>query len=371
MPKKRTILTCLGVVVLVMLVVLGLIVALALYLAFMPQQRYTDDDATATLAAGTERIETWLAQQESEATLIETENVIFSYPSGPSYLTDYVKGSVVLDGVGRSVVINTVDGAVYLDDIARSLDAALPAYLAQLLALPRYTEFVTVSGSLLVPFAVEGSTHEGPRDVLDLGPMLPVDVVDAGSWLQDPSRRCKVSIDLYAHPGDDFDLSALTFSQLNDIREREGLAFNSLYLTNEAQSLDAMHDHYFYEHYAEGQAGPFVVWYRDGYLEQELDRSGAITEVGSAHIDLDRDLTIGASGQDWVLRTSDEAGSFPFFLYAPSGSELLDRTYRWVQETTEEDLMWKAREDGTFCLSTTEGIPFRFYGSGVLSASQG
>ena len=96
-----------------------------------------------------------------------------------------------------------------------------------------------------------------------------------------------------------------------------------------------------------------------------------ITEVGSAHIDLDRDLTIGASGQDWVLRTSDEAGSFPFFLYAPSGSEPLDRTYRWVQENTEEDLMWKAREDGTFCLSTTEGIPFRFYGSGVLSASQG
>ena len=62
MPKKRTILTCLGVVVLVMLVVMGLIVALALYLAFMPQQRYSDDDATATLAAGTERIETWLAQ---------------------------------------------------------------------------------------------------------------------------------------------------------------------------------------------------------------------------------------------------------------------------------------------------------------------
>ena len=366
MNAKRSVLTCLGVAVAVALVVGGLIVALVLSIALAPRQRYTEEEANATCETGAVLMRTWLAEHEPEAVLGEADNVIFSYPSGPSYLTDYVRATYAIGGIGRGIVINVVSGDVYLEDSTASLDAALPAYVCRLLDLPRDTEFVTAHASLLVPFAVEGSTHTGPRDVLDLGPMLPADVTDVVSWLADASSRIGVSLDVYAHPGDGFDLESLSFPTLNQIREREGLTFDSLYLTNEAQMLDAMYDHYYYEHFSEGTSGPFVVWYRDEYREQELDGEGLIREVGNVRVDLVRDLRITATDGGWSIRTADRAEEFPFFLYAESGSDVTSCALRWEQKDVEVALTWKAQEDGTSCLCTEDELPFRFYGSGEL-----
>lgn len=367
MNAKRSVLTCLGVAVAVALVVGGLVVALVLSIALAPRQRYTEEEANATCETGAALMRTWLAEHEPEAVLGEADNVIFSYPSGPSYLTDYVRATYAVGGIGRGIVINVVSGDVYLEDSTASLDAALPAYVCRLLDLPRDTEFVTAHASLLVPFAVEGSTHTGPRDVLDLGPMLPADVTDVVSWLADASSRIGVSLDVYAHPGDGFDLESLSFPTLNQIREREGLTFDSLYLTNEAQMLDAMYDHYYYEHYAQARMEPFLLWYRDAYREEELDRTGAQVEVGSAQVDPARDLAIVATAQGWRLSVRHGVPDFPYFLYVPSGSELLGHTYRWTQADVEQELTWEARKDGTFWLSTADGYPYRFYGSGTLA----
>ena len=70
------------------------------------------------------------------------------------------------------------------------------------------------------------------------------------------------------------------------------------------------------------------------------------------------------AGQEETQEAEEEAAAQD----SPEEADVPGVKEEAAQENTEEELMWKARENGTFCLSTTEGIPFRFYGSGVLSS---
>lgn len=372
MVRKKTIITCLVAVLVVILLCLALILGLVVYLAFMPRQRYDDADAAATLEEGTQLMQDWLDENKPGTAITSSDNVLFVYPSGPSYLTDYVEGTYLDDGAEYRFALNVVSNDVYLEDTDSSLDGAIASYLVEALGLPTDTEVEAPRAELLVPFLVEGSSREAPTEYLHFGYLLPAGVNDVDAWLRDPSSRCKVACNCYVRPGDNVNLTAFTFEELIAIRDRAGLSYESLGLRNASTSIDALYDHYYLEHFSWGDAAPFRVRYRDSYLEQEIGYKGEIKEVGSAVVDFDHDIVIVENDDSYVVYFRNDSVNHHCWIYADQASPVTSHDWNWVAATEAgQHLIWKDR--GTFgsCLCAEDGLAFDFTEKGELQPYYG
>jgi hypothetical protein len=370
--RKKTIITCLVAVVAVIALCLALIVGLVAYLAMLPRQRYDDADAAATLELGTQLMQDWLDENKPGTALTSSNNVLFQYPSGPSYLTDYVEGTYLDDGVDYRFALNVINRDVYLEDADNSLDGAIASYLIETLGLPANTEVEAPRAELLVPFLVEGSTREAPTEYLHFDYLLPAGVSDAGAWLRDPSSRCKVACNCYVRPDDAVDLTVFTFDELLAIRDRAGLSYESLGLRNINTSIDALYDHYYLEHFSWGDAGPFHVRYRDHYLEQELGYRGEVKEVGSAVIDFDHDVVIVENDDSYVVYFRNDSVNHDCWIYADQDSSVTSHDWDWVVATeARQHLIWKDRGKFGWCLCTEDGLAFDFIEKGELQPNYG
>ena len=75
---------------------------------------YREDEAKQLLESGTQKMQSFLAENVPGAEITGTENHIDYYPSGPRYLSDYVAGKFRSDEGGeQDFLINAVTGEVY------------------------------------------------------------------------------------------------------------------------------------------------------------------------------------------------------------------------------------------------------------------
>lgn len=368
MGKRKTLLTCLLVAVGLVVVTLILVAGLVLYIVSMPRQRYSDEDAAATLAAGTELMQSWLDEHESGARITSSTNHLKEYPSGPSYLTDLVDGTYEAEGATHLFTIDVTNGTVYLEDVDGLLMEALPPYLAEVLDLPEGTEFSDVNVSLLLPCTIYGSHTRSRGNTLPFYGMLPAGVDDAAAWLRNPGARCDVAFNASAYLKD-VDVSDYTFLRMLKLRDEAGISYEGLRLWTESETLDLLYNHYFYEHFTWGNTGPFRVWYRDSYLEQELERDFITRKIGSSNIDLARDLKVSGTDDQIILHLRSEANIFPYNLYVDAGSPLLERDWLWTgTDGYERELTWADKGEDGWTLCDEDGLRWTFYGSSLLSA---
>ena len=223
----------------------------ALLCSSCERQRYEDADAEAITQRGRELMLAWIEGRLPGAEILSADCDVFQYPSGPSYLTGYVYGTLAYDGGRRDITVNTQTGQVYLAaDMAAFAELARP-FVYEAMALEEPLSVREYELALEVPNAYEGrSRSETLGDATLTISMLPAEIAlllsdgteDAKdaviSYIGDPENRDVLNLRLWADVSDSVELRSYDLERIQSIEADYGLRISSFAFSDSEEEVN-------------------------------------------------------------------------------------------------------------------------------------
>lgn len=303
--------------------------------------RYTDEEKKAVIQKGGSIIKEVLPEG---CELLTLEAYIETYPSGPSYLTDYVQGIYKEDGEIYNYLLNIENEKLYSSKYYDDAVVALNEYALEILDLDE--DVVTLS-DLSFDFAFDSEVND--KHATFYLEYLPIEVTDVSAYIRDPEREEVVRIHGPIYVTDGYDLSYLDMETFETFENDLGFKIYSVWINEACQQFKMNHFNeieVIYESRAWADKGDFKIFGIE-YVRYETESSSQ-----EMTYDLDKDYTITRKGDDYVVSLNNVPKEFKlhpeFVIYAEEGSDILSANY----ETKDGHKMkWVENPDGTWELS--------------------
>ncbi|MCR5790102.1 MAG: hypothetical protein K6G83_09470 [Lachnospiraceae bacterium] len=206
--------------------------------------QYSEEDREDNNEMGQVVMEEWMEKYYPEGKIIDSEPYTFIYPSGPSYLTDFVNGTMYDGEREREFSVNTVTGDVTLEpdekmweefqECARELylesmdfdkDCEIKDFSANV-----YYEVLSVSGR-------KGSWADSGFLAVGLPGELVAENGDVRAFVRDPERGCLLQVYGWITVPDTVDLSRYSKEDIEKRQEKYGLVYSGLEVFNNNEHL--------------------------------------------------------------------------------------------------------------------------------------
>ncbi len=328
--------------------------------------QYTEEALTGFENTGIEAMDEWLQERYPEGRVIEAEPYIFMYPSGPSYLTDFVTGTIFDGERERGFSINVTDGNVTLEpdeDMWDSFSECAKEIYLESLDFDPDCEVSDFNANIIFDTVAQntGSGSWGDSDFIATG--LPGDIVvnneDVEAFVRNPDRGYTINVNGRVRVDDNQKLSDYTRDDLLARAERWDLNYGDLHAgnTNETMSI-GRYERRDYDEW-EGRK----VWTRTMYRIEEKEDGVFKTKIYEP--DVKKLASLIRTEKGYQIKCADDLQMLEFNLYVQGDDELLDHEYNLVRQDMSRKVHWVERDDG-WTLENEDGGLVRFYATADL-----
>lgn len=342
------------------------------------EPQYEEAEAELVKEKGAELMEEWLSENLPDARLDKcTAYIAFSPVDGNKYLTDYVQGTYLRNGLSTWFNLNTVSGEVYFP--------AEPALMGELSLIAEEFLYETmgvspenpVSGfkcAVVAPVAVSPESRTVPGvGVLELG--LPQGAEDLDTFVRNADVRHRLYVDrvLIITSGQE-DVSGWDLGAFDRLEEACGMELGYLRLESGAGSV-TFEDRDGICTVRRDRNGTLLSgegYYLTGAVESRVEvRSGAEVTMTHTVFDAERDLVFEKTPGGFRFELPGEDIPGGFCLWAEGDSELVSKRPVVVTgEGVEIKALWEKQDSGERLLvnrKTGEAVLFDFSGELRLS----
>ncbi len=347
---------------------LSLIMAGIIFLTGCPFKgpQYTEEALTGAENTGIDAMEEWLRERYPIGRVIEAEPYVFMYPSGPSYLTDFVTGTIFDGERERDFSINVADGNVTLEADDEMWDSFLACakelYLESLDFAPD-CEVSDFSANIIFDKVAQnaGSGSWGDADFIATG--LPGDMVvnaeDVEAFVRNPDRGYTINVNGRIRVDDSRKLSDYTGDDLFSRAERWNLNYGDLHAENMNETMSTgRYERWDYDEW-EGRK----VWTRTVYRSEE--KEDGVFQTKLYEPDVKKLASLIRTEDGYQIKCADDSQMLEFNLYVQEGDELLEHEYNLVRKDMSRKVQWVKRDEG-WTLENADGSLVRFYATADL-----
>ncbi|MBO4456481.1 MAG: hypothetical protein J5802_02035 [Butyrivibrio sp.] len=331
--------------------------------------QYTEDEAKVIVEKGTALMDKWISKNCPGGKLVEIDHWDQHYGSGPSYLTDFVFGTMNDGNRDRSFSANIVTGFVALepdDEMMESFNDCCKKIYLESLGLDSDTEIYEDSFHANISYAplCEGSKDRWAENAFNFWGLQGELVLQNGNvdeYVNNPDRGMTISISGWMRNlSDDFGIERFTYEDILERQDKYNIKYDYLIMENSNESLHVLDD-YKYEKWQYEDFDGRTVYSRCVLREAEKDSNGTI--ISKEYTPSPKDsVKIEKTGDGYkfnIIRSEE----LYFILYVPEGDELLKHNY--IEKATsagldDEELTWQETEHG-WTLVDKRGNNLKFY----------
>ncbi len=348
-----------------LLTVLLLLSVIVLSACVGPQYEQTDADKLKV--EGQKKMTAWIKENVPGGKLIETENYIDIYPSGPRYLTDYITGTYTDGKTVISYAMNLSSGDVYVTP-PENADEIVESYVRTKLSLPEEAQVDNFSFIMQLPYSTQLSGNKKGHDHYDFY-LIPYGTEDLLAYLtEDREETVAVSCDVYYPSKDPLPIS---LKDLVKLRKSDKLYFSSLYMKNDNHdSLSITFNVAVSEGYSYLDYQDFIVYSNTYYkTEKYNEREDTIEIEENAVFDIEKGILFEETESGYRITYLDHEFLHQFRIIAKEDSRIRQHEYtvkNGIEEDSERlydefDVHWEKREDGNYDLLREDGYAFFIY----------
>ena len=339
----------------------------------------TTQAAAGEAAAGEDAFAAWLREHLPEAEPVRVSTYIDQYPgSGPKRETDYLAGSIRLDGEEEAFFFDQINKKLYLSDRADELAACAVPYMTQLLfeGVPAGTAGKSFAPEivgepnvyLMIPTAPEGSDRKVIHEETSVS-MIPVEVQDVEAFVRTPKERDMIAGRLQIRVPEGTDLSGIDAEKLLRIRQENRIRFDELEIWHSGQQVYCLWDEVSFEKTEDCDYGPFTLKAELYTRQEEINEKKGKTTGTSTEYDPSKDLAIVRAEDGFRITYPDPKRCFTFRLLltqedfedAPEVRKLIGEKYDWVlDDDWVEPVYWKETDEG-YCLYQENDVKVSFF----------
>lgn len=331
--------------------------------------QYTEEEAQAVVEKGTALMEKWIKKNCPDGKLVEIDHWDKQYPSGPSYLTDFVYGTMN-DGIkDRRFQANIDTGFVALqpdDEMMDSFKECCKKLYLESLDLDPDTEIYENSyyaNIIYSPLCAEStdSWADGSFEFSGLPGEFVLQNGDVSEFVNDPDRGVTIRIQGWMRNlPDDFVIEDYTYEDILARQEKYNIDYGYLIMENSNESLHILGD-YKYEKWQYEDFKGRTVYNRCVKREAEIDRWGKLVQKEYTPSPEDS-VKIEKTDTGYIFKM-DRSEELYFVLYVPDGDELLKHDY--IEKATSSGLRdikytWQKTDHG-WTLVSGKGNELKFY----------
>ncbi len=337
------------------------------------RQRYKDEDAEAVTQRGREIIQAWIEEKLPGAEILTVDCDVFQYPSGPSYLTGYVNGTVASGSDRIEFTVNTQTGQVYFVSDMEEFAELAREFIYEAMSLEDPISVREYEVLLELPNAYEGKrSSETLGDTTFTSWVLPAEIAlllsdgteegkDAVvSYIRTPENRDALNLRLRADVGDSMELRAYDLERIQSIEADYGLKISGFAFSDSNEEVNGsshLTEYRLWEWYEQEEFQLRVL--KELYSDiRDASRAGKISREHYLFDSSDILLENTPEGYRFLYR---KGGTEPqFYVYAKDGATILSHGFYADYEDMENqyELHWAYSDSaGLWVLENDLGFP--------------
>jgi len=329
-------------------------------------KRYSEDDAREVQETGEQIMQAWIATARPRASIESIEYYTFSYPGGPTHLTDFVRGTIRDGDETISFMANTETGEIYLGVDQDELTEATCSYLFEALGYPEPVEASSRYARLLIPSQSPTSKRDVPVDAF-AEVMVPANVTDIEEFVRDPENRACLQVGMSVNLPDQ-DISVWSLERLDQIEGLLNIDFDNVSFYNSTESLNVYNDEAYYTRSAWTDSAGFRLWTTVEHRDESRSNAGAIVTDRNEYNPVN-DMVVRLDSKGYTFHYIDQSKKFQVAVYAREGAAALEHSYVAENKETGDKFTvhWEDKGDGLYALVDDGGDTLHFYGDTVLA----